>query len=147
MSYFNQYLESRVLSASPIELVRLTYRGTLDATNAARQHFASGDIPARTQALNRAAALVTELVTSLRTPLDTAGPPSQGLALEQNLRRLYDYVLHQFAQAAIEQNPQPLDQADAILRSLLESWERIEPESHAAPPPDYASSKAISVSA
>lgn len=142
MSYFNQYLESRVLSASPIELVRLTYRGTLDATSAARQHFASGDIPARTNALNRASALVTELVTSLRCPPDPGGQ-----SLEQNLRRLYDYVLHQFAQAAIEQNPQPLDDADAVLRSLLESWERIEPEPVEMPQPAYAQSEAISVSA
>ena len=142
MSYFNQYLESRVLSASPIELVRLTYRGALDATGTARQHFATGDIPARTRALNQATALVTELVTSLRCPPDAAGQ-----SLEQNLRRLYDYVLHQFAQAAIEQNPQTLDQADAILRALLESWERIEPEPVEMPQPAYSPSEALSVSA
>jgi flagellar protein FliS len=136
MSYFDQYLESRVLSASPLELVRLIYRGALDATHSARQHFSTGDIAERTRALNRAAGLVSELVNSLEP---TADP-----ALDQNLRRLYDYVLHQYAQAAIEQSPIHLDSADAILRSLLEAWESID----LAPAESLdCESRAISVSA
>ena len=143
MSYFDHYLESRVLSASPVELVRLIYRGALDATASARKHLAAGDIAARTRSLNQAAALVTELVTSLECP-----PGPAGMQLEQNLRRLYDYVLHQLAQAAIEQSAQPLSLADDVLRSLLEAWQTIEP----SPEPlghleDEHSPAAISVSA
>lgn len=140
MSYFDQYLESRVLSASPIELVRLMYRGALDATGAARQHLLAGDIPARTRSLNKASALVTELVTSLQSPQDHAGQ-----ALEQNLRRLYDYVLYQIAQAAIEQSPAPLEKADAVLRSLLEGWENVDAAPVETDESSYAA--AISVSA
>ena len=142
MSYHDQYLENRVLSASPVELVRLMYRGALDATNAARQHFATGDIAERTRALNRANGLVTELVTSLQPPTGAAGQK-----MEQNLRRLYDYVLHQLAQAAITQTPGPLDQADAILRSLLEAWEKIEPTPEFHEEREYDPAAAISVSA
>ena len=142
MSYHDQYLENRVLSASPVELVRLMYRGALDATNAARQHFATGDIAERTRALNRANGLVTELVTSLQPPTGAAGQK-----MEQNLRRLYDYVLHQLAQAAITQTPGPLNQADAILRSLLEAWEKIEPTPEFHEDREYDPAAAISVSA
>lgn len=142
MTYFDKYQESRVLSASPVELIRLMYRGTLDATAAARQHFASGDIPARTRSLNQATALVTELVTSLRPPGDPTGQ-----AIEQNLRRLYDFVLHQLTQAAIDQNPQPLNDADAILRSLLEGWETIDASPAEEPHHDQPISAAISVNA
>ena len=138
MNYYDPYLENRVLSASPVELVRLMYRGSLDATNAARQHFISGDIAGRTRALNRANGLVTELVSSLQAPNHAAGQK-----MEQNLRRLYDYVLHQLAQAATTQSMQPLDQADAILRSLLEAWEKIEPAQEF----DYEPAETISVSA
>ncbi len=133
MSYSDHYLENRVLSASPVELVRMVYHATLEATAAARKHFAAGDIAARTRSLNQAAALVTELVTSLECP-----PGPEGAKLESNLRRLYDYVLHQIAQAVIEQSPLPLDPADRVLRELLEGWHAIEksplerPESHAA---------------
>ena len=141
MSYHDQYLENRVLSASPVELVRLMYRGALDATSAARQHMANGDIAERTRALNRANGLVTELVTSLQPPTDAAGQK-----MEQNLRRLYDYVLHQLAQAAITQTPGPLDQADAVLRSLLEAWEKIEPNPEFHEELEYEPA-AISVSA
>lgn len=142
MSYHDQYLENRVLSASPVELVRLMYRGALDATNAARQHFATGDIAERTRALNRANGLVTELVTSLQPPTGAAGQK-----MEQNLRRLYDYVLHQLAQAAITQTPGPLNQADVILRSLLEAWEKIEPTPEFHEDREYEPAAAISVSA
>ena len=142
MSYSNHYLESRVLEASPLELVRLTYRGALDATSLARQHFMAGNIPARTQALNRATALVSELVISLRVVPDAGVQP-----IEQNLRRLYDYVLHQFAQAAIEQSASPLQNADAVLRSLLEAWEAIDPEPPALPPRLDSADNVFSVSA
>ncbi len=142
MSYFDHYLESRVLSASPVELVRLMYRGALDATGAARQHLAAGDIPARTKSLNKAAALVTELVMSLQSPNDATGQ-----ALEQNLRRLYDYVLHQVAQAAIEQSAAPLDKADTVLRSLLQGWETIDAAPAEIDETEYDSQAAISVSA
>ncbi|MBY0505107.1 MAG: flagellar export chaperone FliS [Bryobacteraceae bacterium] len=138
MSYSDHYLESRVFSASPVELVRMIYRGALDANARARQHFANGDIAARTRCLNQSAALVAELVTSLECP-----PGPAGQQLEQNLRRLYDYVLHQIGQAAIDQNAAPLDLADQVLRELLSGWQAIE----AAPlDQDYAPT-AISVSA
>jgi len=111
----------------------MVYHAALEATAAARKHFAAGDIAARTRSLNHAAELVTELVTSLECP-----PDPEGAKLENNLRKLYDYVLHQLAQAAIEQSPLPLDPADQVLRELLEGWHAIEknpvqqPESHAA---------------
>ena len=142
MSYYDQYLENRVLSASPVELVRLMYRGALDATHTARQHFLTGNIAERTRALNRANGLVTELVTSLQAPTDAAGRK-----MEQNLRRLYDYVLHQLTQSAITQTTRPLDQADAILRTLLEAWEKIEPAPEFNGEMDYEPRAAISVSA
>ena len=138
MSYFDQYLESRVLSASPVELVQMVYQGALDATVTARKHFASGNIPERTRSLNLASALITELVLSLECP-----PGPEGAQLERNLRRLYDYVLHQIAQAAIEQNAQPLDLADQVMRQLLEGWKAIDTPQHAE---DYTP-EAICVSA
>lgn len=141
MTYFDHYLENRVLSASPVELVRLIYKGALDASQAARQHLATGDIAARTRALNQAAALVSELVTSLECP-----PGPAGAQLEQNLRRLYDYVLYQFGQAAIEQSPTPLEFADDVLRALLEGWQAIETTPEPADEAEYAPT-AISVSA
>ena len=41
------YFESDVLSADPVELVRMLYRGAIDAVEKARQHLRQGDIAAR----------------------------------------------------------------------------------------------------
>ena len=43
------YLESRVLSANPLELICILYQFALDSVRDARRHLAAGDIVARSR--------------------------------------------------------------------------------------------------
>ena len=48
------YLESRILSADPVELIRLLYQTAVMAVQDARRHLAEGKILDRSKAVTRA---------------------------------------------------------------------------------------------
>ena len=60
------YLEGRILSADPLELVRLLYQGCSDAVRDARRRLADGDIAGRSQAVTRAYEILAELLRVAR---------------------------------------------------------------------------------
>ena len=65
MSQYEQYLEGNVLTASPLELVRMLYRFVIDNVREASRCTQTGDIEGRGRAVNRATGGILELMTSL----------------------------------------------------------------------------------
>ena len=55
------YMESRVLSADPLELVHLLYQACTKSVREARHHLAEGDIAARCQCISKAHQILVEL--------------------------------------------------------------------------------------
>ena len=80
----NAYFEQVILSASPVELVRLMYQQAIASVSDAREHLRYGRIAPRAAAITRAYAIVAELLASL----DGEKAP----AIVANLRRLYVYI-------------------------------------------------------
>jgi len=76
------YLESRILSADPIELVHILYEHAILAVRDARIHLGAEDIPARSKAVSKAIAIIGELDASL--------DHKNGGALSQEFARLYE---------------------------------------------------------
>src|SRR5579871_3368478 len=121
------YLESKVLTASPMELVRTLYRSAIEATGNALQHLAQGRIRERSQEVTRA----LDCLYELSGMLDHAS----GGTLSQSLAELYDYMQRRLLQANLEQKVEPLAEVERLLRTLLEGWEAIpEPDAYAAQP-------------
>src|SRR5260370_30131620 len=58
------YLESRVTSADPVELVNLLYQGCTVAVREARRHLAQGRIGERSREINKAFEILVELDVS-----------------------------------------------------------------------------------
>ena len=112
--YSNQYLESEVFSADPVKLVRMLYRGALDAIAAARRSVVNGDIAGRSREISRATAIVNELQKSLDR--------TRGGEIAQNLSQLYDYVGRKLAESNINQTEAPLIEAQQLMATLLEAW-------------------------
>ncbi len=73
------YLESRVLSADPLDLVRMLYHGATGAVRDARRHLESGEIEARSRSISRACAILLELLASLDP--ERGDQPEVGAAL------------------------------------------------------------------
>ncbi|MGD0774652.1 MAG: flagellar export chaperone FliS [Candidatus Solibacter sp.] len=108
------YLESRVLTADPIELVNLLYQACTQAVREARRHLAEGRIAERSREINKACEIVIELATSL--DYERGGEISQRLAL------LYDYMQRRLLEANMQQSDAPLADVLGLLSTLAEAW-------------------------
>jgi flagellar protein FliS len=135
------YLENRIESADPIQLVRLLYQGATRWIREARRHLASGEIEARSRALSNAHAILTELTLSL--------DHVRGGELSVRLSHLYDYMQRRLLEANFRQVDEPLAEVLGLLSTLGEAWDGIQEEAAApvgrtenpwaqAPPPEAA---------
>ena len=115
------YLESRVLTADPLELVRMLYRAAVDATRRSRAHLAGGRIAERSREICRAMALISELSGSL--------DHTKGGTLSARLADLYDYLQRRLLEANARQKAEPLAEVESLLTTLLAGWEQVRPAS------------------
>ena len=118
------YLESRILSADPIELVNLLYQTCSGAVREARHHLESGEIAARSQSLTTASGILLELASSL--------DHEHGGAISQRLGQLYDYMLRRLTEANFQQSDAPLAEVLGLLSTLAEAWEGLKPQEKTA---------------
>jgi len=121
---YHNYLENEILTADPLKLVVLLYRGALGSIADARRYLASGEIGARSQSISIAVEIIAELIRTL--DYEAGGDLSNSLA------RLYDYTLHRLAEGNGRQSDAPLAEAERIMASLLEAWQQC------TPPEDFA---------
>jgi flagellar protein FliS len=130
--YSNPYassLETRILAATPLELVRFLYEGALEAVQSARAHLAQGRIPERGQAVTKAVAILTELSLSLDVKL--------GGELATRLAGLYDYMQRILLDANFHQADGGLRETESLLQTLLEAWQQTSVPAQAADAPAW----------
>lgn len=108
------YLEQRVLSADPLELVRLLYQAAIAAVGDARRALSAGEIAARSRSISKACGIVLEL----NAALDHA----QGGEISMRLAALYDYMLRRLLEANMQQSDLPLADVLGLLSTLSEAW-------------------------
>src|SRR5260370_30697390 len=113
--HYQNYLEAEVMAANRLQLVRLLYRGALDSITAARRHLRLGEIRARSGAITKAMAIVTELARSLDA--------ESSAELSHNLVELYGYVQSLLLEANVRQSDPPLAEPETLLSTLLDAWE------------------------
>ncbi|HEY1239412.1 MAG TPA: flagellar export chaperone FliS [Bryobacteraceae bacterium] len=123
------YLENRILSAEPLELVRLLYQAAIAAVREAREQLAAGEIAARSRAISKGCEILIELNAAL--------DHSRGGAISSRLAALYQYMLNRLLDANLHQADGPLAEVLGLLSTLAEAWEqtRIPVETQAAESP------------
>jgi flagellar protein FliS len=110
----NQYFEQMVLSASPVELIRLLYQKAIASTRNAREHLRCGRIPERCSAINNAYLILGELARALRE--------EEAPELAKRLRALYVYMQGRLLEANQKQDDEPLAEVLGLLVTLAEPW-------------------------
>ena len=133
------YLENRVLSAGPVELVALLYQACTARVREARIHLEAGRIAERSRAINRAHEILNELATSL--DFDRGGEISTRLA------HLYDYMQRRLLDANLEQADAPLAEVLGLLATLSEAWDGVGRQLAPAPPVESAWAHSVPVEA
>lgn len=116
-SSHNRYLESEVLSADPVKLIRILYRAAIEATSTARRHLAAGQIAGRSRQITKAWEILHELSRSL----DRGAGGEIGGALSE----LYPYMQRRLLDANFEQVDAPLAEVEHLLTTLSEGWSSI----------------------
>lgn len=116
-SAYEMYVESSVITATPLELVALLYRCAIDALAEARRCLAAGDVAARVAPVNRAFDAVSELSLSLDY--------ERGGDISQNLGELYGYISHKIILGHANQSDACFAEAGQLLSTLLDGWREV----------------------
>ncbi len=123
------YLESEILCASGIELVRILYRSAIEAVEQARLQLRQGDIAARGRYITRAMTVMAELSVSLNH--------EAGGELSRTLAELYDYISRRLIEAHTQQVEPPLAEVSKLLNTLLEGWASCAAPALSTAPPQH----------
>jgi flagellar protein FliS len=121
---YDTYLEDRILSADPIELVHLLYQGASTAVADARRHLAAGQIRERARTISKACDILLELNTSLDR--------ERGGAISARLSELYGYMHRRLVEANFRQSDGCLAEIAGLLATLEESWEAVREDARPA---------------
>jgi flagellar protein FliS len=111
---YQAYTDGSVFSDNPLNLVIALYQGALDATHQAERALRAGDIMARGKAINKANAILSELLMSL--------DHERGGEISLNLKSLYCYMQGQLLAAHVRQSAAPIVEVASLLANLLEGW-------------------------
>lgn len=122
----NTYLESRILSADPVELVCLMYQTAVSEVREARRHLQDKDIRARSKSITKVHNILSELTTVLDHKCDGQ--------IARNLAQLYDYMMRRITEANFKQIDEPLAEVLGLLTTLKEGWDGIRQQTKPAAP-------------
>jgi flagellar secretion chaperone FliS len=122
----NAYLESRILSADPMELVRLMYQAAVSEVQEARRHLRAKDIRSRSKSITKVQNILSELTTVLDHKC--------GGQFAKNLAQLYDYMMRRLTEANFKQIDEPLAEVLGLLVTLKEGWDGIGQQTQPAAP-------------
>ena len=120
---YQAYVEDEILTADPVKLVQMLYRGAIEAVADARAKLARRDIKGRSAAVTKAVEILGELSSSL--------DHERGGELSASLAALYDFVQRRLLAGNQEQADRPLAEAGRILQTLGEAWLGLEVPSDA----------------
>jgi flagellar protein FliS len=110
----NPYFEQMILSASPIELVRMLFQRAISKVREARGHLKENRIEERASAINAAYMVVAELLSSINA--------GEAPDLAQKLESLYRYVQMRLVEANLNQTDAPMADVLGVLTTLAEAW-------------------------
>jgi flagellar protein FliS len=110
----NEYLKTRVLTASPEQLQLMLYDGAICFCEQARSAIGENNIEESYRLINRAEKIVLELFNSMKEEI---APETCA-----NMRSLYLFCYDRLVQANMKKNLTSLDEALRILRHLKETW-------------------------
>jgi flagellar protein FliS len=130
--YRAAYLESKVLSASPLELVHVAYEAAIEAIQTARLRLQEKDIVGRSRAITKAQLIILELVGSLDF--------EKGGELTPQLARLYEYMQRRLLEANAQQKEEPLAEVESLLETMDEAWRNLAAAERSEIPPAASAS-------
>jgi flagellar secretion chaperone FliS len=113
----DRYLQTRVQSSQPLELVVMLYDAALRSAATAREASIKKDFFARRAAVSKMLAIVSELQNMLDM--------ERGGQIAADLDRLYTWMTEQLIQATIKPDTRVIDELRRVLEILRDGWQQI----------------------
>ncbi len=112
---YAQYNNSKVLTASPAELVLMLYEGAIKFCNIAIMALENNDIKkAHTNIVK-----VERIIDHFRMTLDMKYP------VAEDFERIYKYLSERLVQANIKKDKEILEEVCGHLRSVRDTWKEV----------------------
>ena len=111
------YRRTAVQSSSPLGLVVMLYDGAIKFVLEAREAIARHDVRARTEAVSRALAIVTELQNTLNL--------KEGGEIGRELDRLYSYISARLFDVTAKADDEAAKEVHKLLSTLRDGWSQI----------------------
>ena len=116
-AYADTYLEAKIQTASPGELILLLYEGAIRFSRLAIKWLEQRDI----EKSHRYILKIQDIITELNITLDM----KSGGDIAKNLRMLYNFINSHLIKANIEKKPCYVKEVLDILMDLYEAWKTI----------------------
>ena len=110
----NEYLRTKIFTASPEELRMMLYEGAIKYCRQAKQAISVEEIERSYDCLMRVQKIVMELSTSLKHEVAPE--------LCEKLSALYTYMYRRLIDANLEKQVQPIDEVLKLLEYQKETW-------------------------
>ena len=112
---YAQYNNSKVLTASPAELVLMLYDGAIKFCNIAVMAIESKDV----QKAHTNIVKVERIIDHLRLTLDMKYP------VAQDFERIYEYIARRLVEANMKKDKEIMEEVCEHLRSVRETWKEV----------------------
>ena len=117
-AYKSVDVDTRVLAASPHQLIMMLFDGALTALAQAKAYMQSRNIPGQGAAISKAITIIDD---GLKVSLDE----KSGGKLAKDLKDLYDYLSLRLLSANLKSDPAILDEVSGLLQELSGAWREI----------------------
>ena len=115
---YAQYRQSSIETATPARIVVMLYDGAIRFLSQALAAMAAGRHAEQSRLIGNAQAIIAHLHDTL--------DPLTGRAFAASLSGIYTALLRTLTQANIENRPEPVEEAVAVLRDLRETWAEVD---------------------
>ena len=118
---YEQYNNSKILTASKPELTLMLYEGAIKFCNIAIMSIEKKDIPKAHNNIMK----VQRIISEFRVTLDHKYP------VAEDFDRVYEYLERRLIQANLKKDAEILEEVNTHLRSMRDTWKEVMKQGHA----------------
>ena len=112
---YNQYLRSKVMTASKAELTLMLYDGAIKFCNMAIMCIEKKDIPGANTNIKKTEAILEEFMATLNYKYPVA----------QDFKNVYEYLYDRLVQANLKKDTEILKEVLEHLREMRDTWKEV----------------------
>ena len=112
---YNQYMRSKIMTASKAELTLMLYDGAIKFCNMAKLSIEKKDIPGANTNIKKAEAIIEEFLATLDHKYEVA----------KDFENVYNYIYDRMVEANLKKDPEILDEVLEHLRTMRDTWKEV----------------------